>query len=165
MNWTKFQARINEMSTRTWVVIFIVAFFFSTGLSMVVNGAIGAVQANLLHYLAIPPLAWMAGTLVVYALSRIIRQPIGFMRSSAIIFGSSIFLQCLDPLGKALFNLFQSQAAYLYVSFYLFLSLGIYSYALKRWGSFHWAAAIFLALANFAAILVMGGGLTVVLGG
>lgn len=127
---------------------------------MVVNGAIAAFQANLLNYLVIPPLAWMAGTLVVYSLSKIIRQPMGFVRAFAVVFGSSIFLQILDPLGKTLFNLFQSQAAYLYVSFYLFLSLMIYSYAMKRWGPFHWAAAVFLALAAFAAILLTGGLLT-----
>ena len=160
MNWMEFRTRINGMSKRAWVVVFVIAFFLSAVFSIALDGALGALQANLLNYLVIPPLAWMAGTLVVYALSRAIRQPRGFLRILAIVFGSSILLQILDPLGKALFNLFPSQAAYLYVIFYLLLSVTVYAYTLKRWGPLHWAAAVFLALAAFAAILVIGGVLT-----
>jgi len=160
MNWIEFRSRLNGISKRAWVVVFVIAFFLSAVFSMALDGAFGALRANLPNYLVIPPLAWMAGTLVVYALSRAIRQPRGFIRVLAIVFGSSILLQILDPLGKALFNLFPSQAAYLYVIFYLLLSVTVYAYALKRWGPLHWAAAIFLALANFAAILITGGVLT-----
>lgn len=164
MDWSELLMRFNTVGKRGWIAIFVIAFLLSAWFSMAVSGGLSTALANLVSYLVIPPLAWCGGALAVYLLSRAIRQPLGLERAFLIVFGSSIFLQVLEPMIKIVIQSLPEQAAILYFVFYIPLSIAVYAYALKRWGPYRWAAAIFLALANGVSILAFGGMLTVFLG-
>ncbi len=164
MNQSSLSERLSWTDHKRRIVVLFVAFLISAGLCMTADWLSTNIRPNPITYLMIPPIAWAGGALVVYLLSRIIRQPLGFFRTFGIVFASGIFLQALEPLEKTLYHFLPAQAAFLYLIFNLPLSVAIYAYVLHRWGPYHWAAAIFLALANGVAILAVGGVLTAFLG-
>jgi hypothetical protein len=139
-----------------WAAL-VALFVIVIGLTMYSDWQLTGTPPNLQFYFFIPVLDILGTAAVTFGIARLLKHPLAFSHTLAVITGASILMQFAEIIEKGIYYYLWQYPGMLYFVFNFLLWLGLVVYGFVRWAGLRWQTALTLAFFGFlGGLLVVG---------
>ena len=151
---------IDQNTTATpwflWAVLFVM-LIIAMGLTMYSDQQLTGEPPNPQFYIIVPVLDILGTAVVTFGIARLLKHPLAFSHTLAVITGVSVIMQFAEIVEKGVYYYLWQYPGTLYFVFNFLLWLALVVYGFVRWAGLRWQTALTLAFFGFlGGLLVVG---------